>query len=272
MPNPDNAPQLTTTPALDEIVRRLSSLPQVEAIALGGSRAAGSGDPSSDYDIYTFVTAPVPLELRRALAMQFDPAPEIGNDWWGESDYWTDGAASYDVLFWDAADFEDGLRRVIEEHRPSNGYTTAFWYTARNFARLFDRDGWLARLAKLVSTPYPAELVDAIIGYNVPLLRGIHTSYAAQIDRAIALDDPVSVNHRVAALLMTAFEVIFAHHRVLHPGEKRQLRTLGTIPGTAAIDRHIRSILMASGDPVYSGLVESVNALCDEIELMIEAE
>ena len=82
----------------------------------------------------------------------------------------------------------------------------------------------------------------------------------------------MSVNHRVAALLMTAFEVTFAHHRVLHPGEKRQLRTLGTLPGMAAIDQHIRAVIAASGDPVYSGLMESVNALCDEIEGILRGE
>jgi hypothetical protein len=33
--------------------------------------------------------------------------------------------------------------------------------------------------------------------------------------------DAVSVNHRAAAFLASAFDVIFALNRVLHPGEKR---------------------------------------------------
>ena len=34
---------------------RLASCPGVEAIALGGSRAAGNADEKSDYDVYVYV-------------------------------------------------------------------------------------------------------------------------------------------------------------------------------------------------------------------------
>jgi hypothetical protein len=207
--------------------------------------------------------------VRRNLAMRVDPAPEIANQWWGESDYWSDGETSYDVMFWDAAWYESILRGVIEEHRPANGYTTAFWFSARNMQPLFDRDGWLSRLTDLAATPYPDTLADAIIAYNHPLLSGIHTSYAAQIARAIELDDPVSVNHRVTELLKTAFDIVFAHHRVLHPGEKRQLRMLATLPGTEPLDRAIRQLLIAAGDPTYTGLIDAVRSLCDDIDAML---
>jgi len=254
---------------LDDIVETLSGPTQVVGISLSGSRAAATSDAASDYDINVFSTGHVPLGIRRELAMRVDPAPEIANQWWGESDYWTDGESSYDVMFWDAAWYEKNLRQVIEEHHPSNGYTTAFWFSARNKEPLFDRDGWLARLADLAATPYPDALADAIIAFNHPLLRGIHTSYAAQVGRAIELDDPVSVNHRVAELLKTAFDVVFAHHRVLHPGEKRQLRMLGTLPGTTSLDRHIREVLVAAGNPTYDGLLDAVDALCDDIDAML---
>lgn len=262
-----------TTPALDAIVRRLSSLPQVEAIALGGSRAAGSGDAHSDHDIYVFTTEPVPLDIRRDLADQFDAHPEIGNDWWGEGDYWGDGNTWYDMMFWDAEDFESNLRRVIERHQPSTGYSTAFWYTMQNATPVFDRNGWLAAVKELAATPYPDALVRAIVDYNHPLLRTIHTSYRAQIARAIALDDPVSVNHRVTELLATSFDVIFAIARQLHPGEKRQLEVMSrlspTIPGS--MELRIRDVLTASGEPGYPRLLDAVDALCNEIDALVES-
>ena len=270
MPGADNTRRIPTTKALDEIVRRLSSLPQVSAIALGGSRTAGTDDPYSDYDVYTFVTAPVPQETRRDLALRFDPHPEIGNDWWGESDYWHDGETGYDVMFWDAADFEAGLRRVIEQHRPSTGYTTAFWHTTRNQQPLFDRDGWLSALKDLAATPYPDALADAIIQHNHPLLRTIHTSYRAQIGHAIRRQDPVSVNHRITGLLASTFDILVAHARHLHPGEKRQLdemARLDTIP--PFVGEAIRYVLAASGEPDWPRLLDAINALCDDVDALI---
>jgi predicted nucleotidyltransferase len=258
------------TPVLDEIIATLSALPQVEAISLSGSRAASASDESSDYDINVFSSEPIPADIRRDLALHHDPAPEIANQWWGESDYWTDGEASYDIMLWDVEWYEGNLRAVIEDHRPSNGYTTAFWFSAVYMQPLFDRRGWLARLQELAATPYPDALAEAIIAYNHPLLRGIHTSYAAQIARAIALDDPVSVNHRVAELLKTVFDIVFAHHRVLHPGEKRQLRTLATLPETQALDGHIRELLIAAGNPAYEGISDAVSAVCDEVDSMLD--
>lgn len=254
---------------LTAIVETLSALPQVTGIGLGGSRAASWSDADSDHDINVFSTAAIPRDIRRELATRFDPAPEIANQWWGESDYWTDGQTSYDLMFWDATWYEKDLRRVIEEHRPSNGYTTAFWYSARNMQPLFDRDGWLTRTQRLAATPYPDALVEAIVSYNHPLLRGIHTSYAAQIRRATELDDPVSVNHRVAELLKTALDIVFAHHRMPHPGEKRQLRALATLPGTGRLDAAIRALLVTAGDPTYDCLLDRVDAVCDEVNAVL---
>lgn len=254
---------------LRTIVETLSALPQVAGIGLGGSRVTDVGDDASDYDISVFCTAAVPHEIRRELALRFDPAPEIANTWWGESDYWKDGTTAYDVMLWDAEWFLGELRRVIVEHQASNGYTTALWFTGRQLEPLFDRDGWLAGMQELAATPYPDALANAIIAFNHPLLRGIHTSYAAQIRRATELDDPVSVNHRVAELLKTAFDIVFAHHRILHPGEKRQLRALATLRGTERLDAAIRALLVAAGDSSFDGLTERADAVCDAVDAIL---
>ena len=68
------------------LVQAYSALPQVTAIALGGSRASVQEDSLSDFDVYIFTTAPIPLDLRRDLAARFDTDPEIANPWWGDED------------------------------------------------------------------------------------------------------------------------------------------------------------------------------------------
>jgi hypothetical protein len=53
------------------------------------------------------------------------------------------------------------------------------------------------------------------------VLAKTHSSYLYQITRAAERDDAVSLNHRVAALLASYFDILFALNRQTHPGEKR---------------------------------------------------
>lgn len=257
---------------LHAIVDYYSDHPGVTAIALGGSRASRQEDERSDYDVYLFTTAPIPHKTRRELALRFDEAPEIGNLWWGDDDSWNDGDAGYEVMYWDSADFEHSLRRVIEEHRPSLGYSTSFWFTMRNALPLHDREGWLSRMKSLATTAYPEELRRAIVAFNAPLLRGIHASYRHQIDLAVGRNDPVSVNHRIAALLASIFDIVFALTRTLHPGEKRQLAWIATLGERvpAALDHHVRGLLAAACDTTSHEIMPAVDTLCNDVERMID--
>ena len=45
---------------VERLFEELAGLEAVEAIALGGSRAGSHYDEKSDYDVYLYVTAPVP--------------------------------------------------------------------------------------------------------------------------------------------------------------------------------------------------------------------
>lgn len=64
---------------INQLFSELSALPQVEAIALGGSRAGNHFDEKSDYDIYLYCTAPVPEEERRAILSRFCSYVEYSN-------------------------------------------------------------------------------------------------------------------------------------------------------------------------------------------------
>ncbi len=261
---------IRTPDAVLAVMETLSAHPDVAAIALGGSQPTNRADAESDYDIYVYVDADIPLDLRRELAERFDPSPEIGNSWFGPGDEWSDrkSGASVDIMYWERPWFERQIADVIERCQPSLGYTTSFWYTLRHSVRLFDRHGWLARQQALAATPYPEKLRRRIIGWNHPLLRTTHSSYRRQIELAIQRDDPVSIQHRTTALLASVFDVVFALNRALHPGEKRQLAHVARLGDgvPAGFDGQIREVIRASADPGQFDLLPAIDTLCDGLD------
>ena len=58
-------------------------IPQVEAIALGGSRATGRQDKGSDYDVYIYLSGPVAEETRSGVLEKYCSYMEIGNAFLG---------------------------------------------------------------------------------------------------------------------------------------------------------------------------------------------
>ena len=81
---------------------QFSEIPQVLAIALGGSRVTRSADDRSDFDLYIISRDDVPLGSRRQIAVQFDASPEIDNRYFGPEDGWVDEStgAKFDVVYW----------------------------------------------------------------------------------------------------------------------------------------------------------------------------
>ena len=58
---------------VDELFQEFSNIPQVEAIALGGSRATGRHDEKSDYDVYIYLTDSVEENIRRSILENISP-------------------------------------------------------------------------------------------------------------------------------------------------------------------------------------------------------
>ncbi len=82
----------------------------------------------------------------------------------------------------------------------------------------------MGELQNKCSQPYPAELRNAIIAKNHPVLRNVIPSYYSQIRKAIDRHDLISVNHRIAALLASYFDVLFAINYLTNAGEKKVLK------------------------------------------------
>lgn len=254
------------SPTLQRIVDALAACPLVEGIGVVGSRATGRASADADIDIMVFTTGPVPLELRRDLATQSDPDPEIANMWWGEGDYWQSEDGWIDLMFFDCAWFEDQLRSVLDSHTPSLGYTTAFWASAQAMQVLFDRSGRMRSIKDLADRPYPDELRTAIIAFNLPVLRDVHTSYRAQIEKALERGDLVAVQHRTTALLASVFDILFAWARLPHPGEKRQ---------SAILAAHVPDELLHAIDAVAiarDNHLEIIDQMVNALEVLIASE
>ena len=207
---------------IEQLIEELAALPQIEAIALGGSRASGRYDEGSDYDIYLYCTEPVPEALRRNILKSHCSYMEIGNHFWEYEDNCTlKNGIDIDILWRDLDEFAAGVANVVEGFQASNRYTTCMWHNLRTCKILFDRDGRLTAAKKRFDVPYPEELKRNIMGRSMKLLRGTMPAFDGQIAKAVRRGDRVSVNHRVTEFLASYFDVLFALNGQTHPGEKR---------------------------------------------------
>jgi hypothetical protein len=190
---------------------------------MGGSEAAGKADLASDLDLYVYVHTSIPLAERRRIAATYSGSAEVGNLFWGPGDVWVDDESGLDVdvMFLDVGWIEAHLDRVLRQHAASMGYSTCFWHTVRSSLLLYDRQGWFHTVQQQAQEPYPSPLQRAIIALNYPILRKSRSSYLHQLELAVARGDEVSINHRIAALLASYFDILFAVNRLPHPGEKR---------------------------------------------------
>ena len=259
-----------------KIATAFSTLPNVEAVALGGSQVSGPLDPDSDIDLYVYTTSAIPLPDREAIVPKLGAArPELNQTFWDVADGWHDAKSGIEVeaVYWRTSWIEGMLDRVLVKHRPGNGYSTSHWYTIRNSMCLYDRDGWFAALQERSKQPYPEELRRAIIAWNHPVLRKITASYCNQIAKAVRRNDSVSVNHRLTELVASYFDVLFAFNGVLHPGEKRLLDLAAErctkVPTN--MPTQVEKVLRAASSADQT-LIAAINELIDSLDHLLLEE
>ncbi|MCU0519496.1 MAG: nucleotidyltransferase domain-containing protein [Anaerolineae bacterium] len=250
-----------------------SQAQQVEAVALGGSAASGLVEAGSDIDLYVYLNAPLPLQVRSSIARAAASYAEVDNQFWEPGDEWIDRVSGIhvDVMFRDIGWIQDQLDRVLLHFQASVGYTTCLWHNVMTSKPLYDRGGWFRRFQEQAARPYPEQLRGAIIEKNHPILRTTASSYLYQLTRAVAREDWISVNHRVAALLASYFDILFAINRTPHPGEKRLLQiALSTCARTPeGIVEHIEALLRATH---RAEVLTSAECLIDGLENLLRAE
>ncbi|MEE9616337.1 MAG: nucleotidyltransferase domain-containing protein [Anaerolineae bacterium] len=253
-----------------------SAFPNVEAIALAGSQASGAVDRDSDIDLYVYTTSVIALSERVAIVEKLGATrSDLNLQFWDLGDEWYDAETGIevDIMYWDTSWIEGQLDRVLVEHQASMGYSTCFWHTIRNSLVLYDKSGWLRRLKEKSAVPFPEALRRAIIAKNHPVLRRVIPSYLHQIEKAIRRSDLVSINHRVAALLASYFDVLFALNRIPNPGEKRLLKTASEcctrVPGemVSQVEAVLRAVCSAD-----QSLVVRIEELLDGLDQLLLEE
>ena len=204
------------------LFEEIGNLLQVEAIALGGSRATGRNDEKSDYDVYVYITDSIPENERRSILGRYCKYMEIGNSFWElEDDVTLKDGIDMDIIYRNIKDFENIVSSVVIDCIPWNGYTTCMWHNLITSKIVVDKNGNLTALQEKYRIPYPKKLKENIILNNLKLLNGMLPSFDMQIKKAENRNDLVSVNHRVAEFLASYFDIIFALNEMPHPGEKR---------------------------------------------------
>ncbi len=262
-----------------QITALFADLPQVEAVALSGSRGGGAGstDPASDIDLYVYTHGEIPPAERRAIVERSGGASQASLDltYWGPGDEWINAPTGIevDMVYFEADWMEEQIARVVDRHQASLGYSTCFWYTVRNSIILADSQGWFAALQQRCQIEYPEALRQNIVALNYPVLSSIIPAYAHQIEKAAKRGDLVSINHRTAALLASYFDILLAVNRQLHPGEKRLVEftrnRCAVLPANMEAD--LASILLLTAADMAE-LPARVDNLLDHLDQILEQE
>ncbi|MEG3989471.1 DUF4037 domain-containing protein [Microcoleus sp. S28C3] len=272
---------LEEIPSLAQTIgEQFSSLPQVVAIVLAGSRTTIVTDEPSDFDFYVYVEEEIPVDIRETIARHFSDRIAINNQFWEPGDEWIDINTGYgiDIMYRQPEWIEEELDRVLVKHQASVGYSTCFWWNVLTSVSLYDRDGWFQQLQANVDRPYPEQLRQAIISKNYPILRHLIFSFRHQLESAVLRRDSVSIIHRTAAFLGSYFDIVFAINSLPHPGEKRLVERATALCSKLPEDLESQihsltnSISLPAGDRqilyCLDGLVDSLDRLLIEAGLI----
>ncbi len=92
-------PEIPSLVLAGRIAGLFVDLPQVKAVALGGSLAGGQSDPTSDIDLYVYTRAAIPLEARQHIVDESGGASVASLDlpYWGPGDEWYNAPTGIEV-------------------------------------------------------------------------------------------------------------------------------------------------------------------------------
>lgn len=258
---------------VSSMVKDFSKIEEVDGILLSGSHATKTNDKDSDYDIYIYTLKEISLEKRKVITDKYCSYMELNNTFWETEDdgVLKEGNIPVEIIYRDL-DWIDGLlNRTLVKCEADTGYTTCFWANFINSIILYDKNGNLNKLQKKYTISYPNQLKENIIKKNYPLLKRMIPSYYYQIEKALKRNDYISVNHRVAALLASYFDIIFAVNEMLHPGEKKILKIIKdkNLKVPTDMDKNVNNILKYAASSDVAILLE-IDSLIGKLDMLLE--
>lgn len=258
---------------LNAIVNEFSKLQEVEAILLAGSHTIGTQDENSDYDLYIYSNKEIPVIKREEITRRFCDYMEINNQFWEIEDdgIIRDGKIPIEIIYRDLDWIDAQLERVLFKYQADVGYTTCFWNNFITSAILYDKHGRARKLQQKYSIKYPEALKLNIIRKNYPLLRKQMPAYYFQIEKALKRNDCISVNHRVAALLASYFDILFAINEMPHPGEKQLIKVLKEKANKLPFNMEENlNALLSSISNFDEGILVEINKLIDNLDHLLQ--
>ncbi len=258
------------------IAERLRAAAGVVGVVLGGSRARGTNDADSDYDIGVYYADDGSLDLGAldgaAAALDDDRRPGLiaPPGGWGE---WVNGGAwlvvegkRVDLILRDLRRAEqavaDCLAGTVKPHyQPGHPHAYINIMYAGELAVaeiLFDADGRL-RALRAATLPYPEALEKAVIR-----LFGFEMGFSLMLARTKAdKDDDYYVAAHIARSLSCLNQALFALNREYCLNEKKAVRMIdGFARRPDAYKCRVDKIVALTGT--------DNNAACDELETLVE--
>ncbi|GHV90703.1 nucleotidyltransferase [Spirochaetia bacterium] len=207
---------------VNKLINEFCNFNEVQAIALGGSRATERSDTKSDYDFYIYLERNLNSEIRYKILSNYCSIIEVGNNYWElEDNCKLNNGIDIDIIYRDLYQITKNIADVVENGNSYNGFTTCLWHNILTSKIIYDKNNILKKTKERFSIPYPNKLKENIIKRNMTLLSGSLVSYDKQIIKNIKRNDMVNLNNRITAFLASYFDIIFAINELPNPGEKR---------------------------------------------------
>lgn len=239
------------TEVVRDVAQALVALEGIRAVSLGGSRALGMEDASSDTDLYVWYRSSlVAAELRQSALNHLADDGIHPFDSFGPEDHWTFEGKKYEVVYLDLDDIWTQIGQARTVGLDSEVCATAFLHTAYASVPIADPYADLEHLHTDLST-FP-EATRMIQLNQLPLMA---EEFASQLRGAQGRQDWAMVVRRRAGLLDVTVSLLFAVNRRYHPGEKRLLKHVSecNICPPDMAGRLQKACLVGPNDPNLAG-------------------